>query len=65
MIEPDQPAASNGDVALSANRTRIFAAAQLSLTDPRVIPLSVVLTDSQGGSTGPVGLNLTIAPVGP
>jgi hypothetical protein len=50
---------------ISDDGTLTFAAAQLSLTDPRVIPLSVVLTDSQGGSAGPVGLNLTIAPVGP
>jgi hypothetical protein len=50
---------------ISDDGTLTFAAAQLSLTEPRVIPLSVVLTDSQDGSAGPVGFNLTIAPVGP
>jgi hypothetical protein len=50
---------------ISDDGTLTFAAAQLSLTESRVIPLSVVLTDDQGGSAGPVGLSLTIAPVGP
>jgi hypothetical protein len=50
---------------ISDDGTLTFAAAQLSLTESRVIPLSVVLTDDQGGNAGPVGLSLTIAPVGP
>ena len=39
-----------------------FTAIGLVLTGPRVIPLTVVLSDDQGGSTEPVGLNLTITP---
>jgi Bacterial Ig domain/Bacterial Ig-like domain (group 1) len=50
---------------ISDDGTLTFAAAQLSLTESRVIPLSVLLTDNQGGSAGPVGLNLTITPLGP
>jgi hypothetical protein len=50
---------------ISDDGTLTFAAAQLSLTESRVIPLSVVLTDNQGGSAGPVGLNITVAPLGP
>jgi VCBS repeat-containing protein len=39
-----------------------FTATELLLTEPRVIPLTVVLSDNQGGTTDPVGLTITITP---
>jgi Bacterial Ig domain/Bacterial Ig-like domain (group 1) len=39
-----------------------FTALALVLTEPRVIPLTVALSDDQGGSTAAVGLTLTITP---
>jgi hypothetical protein len=39
-----------------------FTALALVLTEPRVIPMTVALSDEQGGSTGPVTLTLTITP---
>jgi Bacterial Ig domain/Bacterial Ig-like domain (group 1) len=39
-----------------------FTALALVLTEPRVIPLTVALSDDQGGSTAPVALTLTITP---
>ena len=49
---------------ISDDGTLSFTAAPT--IEPRVIPLTVVLSDDQGGSTDPVGLTLTIiSPLGP
>jgi hypothetical protein len=48
---------------ISDDGTLSFTATQLDLLEPRVIPLTVVLTDNAGGSSDPVGLTLTVTPV--
>ena len=47
---------------ISDDGTLSFSAAALVLTEPRVIPMSVVLSDDAGGSTAPVALSITITP---
>jgi hypothetical protein len=49
---------------ISDDGTLTFATNPLALTEPRVIPLAVVLSDDQGGTAGPVSLSLTITPAG-
>lgn len=48
---------------ISSTGTLTFEAVALVLVSPRVIPMSVTLSDDAGGSTTPVVLSLTITPV--
>ncbi len=61
----DNPADADAFLTLpqiSDDGTLSFSAAALVLTEPRVIPMSVVLSDDAGGSTAPVALSITITP---
>jgi hypothetical protein len=47
---------------ISDDGTLTFSAVPLTLIQPRVVPLTVVLSDEQGGSTDPFGFSITITP---